>query len=85
MNELEYSKYFTEALSHHAERKFTLYDGINSSHPIDAALRFASEELGEVATAITRERWMQAEAECIDLAHTAMLVALAIRRRINES
>ena len=80
---------FVNKLDAHAKRKATLYDGIETANrreddmSIDFFLRCAIEELGEVASAITRERWQLAFEECIDVAHTAMLIALAIRKNKN--
>lgn len=70
--------FFLDALKRHAERKAELYDGVNKNMPIDTALRYATEELGEVATAITRERYQSASDECIDLAHCAFLIYKSI-------
>ncbi len=69
---------FVKRLRRHAKRKAKLYDGIDRDMPIDTALRYANEELGEIATAITRDRWNSAKDECIDLAHCAMLISFAI-------
>lgn len=69
---------FLQALKLHAQRKAKLYDGIDRDMPIDTALRYATEELGEVATAISRDRYHSAMDECIDLAHCAFLIFKAI-------
>jgi len=71
---------FLKILEKHAERKAKLYDGINTNMPIDTALRYATEELGEIATAISRDRYHSALDECIDLAHCAFLVYQAIEK-----
>jgi len=73
-------KKFLKRLEIHSERKAKLYDGIDTNMPIDTALRYAAEELGEVATAISRDRFNSAKDECIDLAHCAYLIYLAIER-----
>ena len=65
---------FTEWLKKHTRHKAELYDGWNSKRSIDEFMRFAVEELGEVSSAVTRERWELAMAECIDLAHCAFLI-----------
>lgn len=70
--------FFLELLKIHAERKAKLYDGINTNMPVDTALRYATEELGEVATAISRDRYHSAMDECIDLAHCAFLIYKSI-------
>lgn len=73
-------EYFLQRLGKHTRRKALLYDGINNNMSVDAALRYATEELGEVATAITRDRYNSAKDECIDLAHCAILIYLALKR-----
>ena len=65
---------FMGKLDRHARRKAVLYDGINVSLTPQEALIFATEELGEVAGALTRERWELAMAECLDVAHCAFLI-----------
>lgn len=65
---------FLKRLYINTKRKAELYDGVNKNIAIDTTLRLATEELGEVATAITRERWNSAMDECIDLAHCAFLI-----------
>jgi NTP pyrophosphatase (non-canonical NTP hydrolase) len=69
---------FLERLKLHTERKAKLYDGFNQDIVVDRALRYAIEELGEIATAITRQRYNSAMDECIDLAHCAFLLYKAI-------
>lgn len=70
-------KKFLIRLYRHTIRKDNLYDG-NSNMSIDEALRYATEELGEVATSITRERYSTTLDECIDLAHCAFLIYRAV-------
>lgn len=72
---------FVEKLVIHAERKAILYDGVGNDMPVDTALRYAIEEIGEVATDISRDRIQGAKDECIDLAHCAMLIYFALERR----
>jgi NTP pyrophosphatase (non-canonical NTP hydrolase) len=76
-------KLFLQILKAHAKRKAKLYDGIDRDMPIDTALRYAIEELGEVATAISRDRYHSALDECIDLAHCAFLIYQAIIKEKN--
>ncbi len=71
---------FLQILKIHSDRKAKLYDGIDNNMPIDTALRYAIEELGEVATAISRDRYHSAMDECIDLAHCAFLIYQAISK-----
>ena len=72
---------FLKRLYIHAQRKAKLYDGIDRDMPIDTALRYATEELGEVATAISRDRYNSAMDECIDLAHCAFLIYKSISEK----
>ena len=76
LNERDFVEYFTN----HALRKAKLYDGMNSEKTLHELLVFTIEELGEVASAITRERFHLAAYECVDLAHCAMLIAFRLHR-----
>lgn len=79
-SEIKEAKDFCTSLYRQAQRKATFYDGSNRDLAVDTSLRYATEELGEVASEISRERWLQAEAECIDLAHTAFLIWKSLRK-----
>ena len=76
---------FIDWLKRQIERKTTLYDGYNNTLGIDFLVVATTEELGEVATAVNRERWLQAEAECIDLANCAFLIFRKIKQLRQES
>ena len=83
---LSYIPTFLYKLQVHANRKALLYDGVEatdrvSENNVDFYLRLATEELGEIASAITRERYNLAEEECLDLAHCAMLIAMHLDQR----
>ena len=78
MKDSEKVELFLRKLQNHAEVKAKLYDGVDTDMPIDTALRYATEELGEVATAISRNRLNSVKDECIDLAHCAMLIFLSV-------
>ena len=80
---------FLSLLKAQLKAKTRLHDGENGigsrsrrngdeSSLRDYMLRLATEELGEVASAITRERYDLARAECIDLAHCALLMWIAL-------
>lgn len=69
---------FLYRLWRHAEQKEKLYDGIDVDMPIDVALRYTIEELGEIATEISRNRYSSAMDECFDLAHCSFLIFKAI-------
>ena len=75
---------FLNKLKGHTDHKAKLYDGINNDMPIDTALRYLIEEVGEVATEISRERLSTAVNETIDVAHCAMLVCFAIQREMKK-
>jgi len=82
INKTEQINSFCEQLKQHAQMKATLYDGVDKAlddkNSPDVCLRYATEELGEIASALTRKRVETAKAECIDLAHCAMLVYLSL-------
>jgi hypothetical protein len=83
MNEKEFMDAFARLIVAQAMRKAELYDGIQMAGrggkgSVLFFLGCATEEIGEVASAIMRKRLALAFSECIDLAHTAMLVAYAI-------
>lgn len=78
MNDLEE---FLEWIARQAVRKDELYDGVQNARQLDEVMRFTIEELGEVSSAITRERWELAKAECVDLAHCAFLLYRIIKKR----
>ena len=77
----EFIKYVTEQI----KRKSKLYDGYENvgTSGLDAISRFmfsVIEEAGEVSSALTRHRYELAKAECIDVAHSALLLYLAIEK-----
>lgn len=81
--EINSLKEFCARLVAQGEHKAELYDGLNDGpngprFSVDGALRFLTEEIGEVASAITRNRTELAKAECIDVAHCAFLVYLIL-------
>lgn len=64
---------FFNQIKHQANRKQLLYDGYNKATKTDTDLfklvTMITEEVGEVASHIIRERLEAAKAECIDIAH----------------
>lgn len=80
MNEIELLEQFANMLIATGKRKASLYDGINCNRSVDEMLRFAVEELGEVSSAITRNRTQLAKDECLDLAHCAFLIYMALHK-----
>lgn len=77
-------KEFCILLELQAIRKAQLYDGVESDTSVDRRLALATEELGEVASAVTRSRLLLAKAECLDLAHCGMLLWFAIKKVLEE-
>lgn len=79
MQRRELATRFIQALDRQVDRKAFLYDGVHA--PQKDALRLLAsiaEELGEVATDLARERRFGAIAECVDVAHSALLLAIAL-------
>lgn len=85
MEEIKFVDFFCEKLSTHARRKAALYDGVETANRKDMDVSFfllcATEELGEIASALIRERHSLALEECVDLAHTALLIAFALQSK----
>jgi len=77
---------FIERIKYQTKRKSELYDGFNRATGFDKDLNSLvvalAEEIGEVASSITRDRFEAAKAECIDVAHCAFLL---YSRLIEES
>lgn len=79
MNE---AKQFLDKLNDQIASKEQMYDGTNRDLDLAYTQQLAIEELGKVAAATIRSRFLLAQAECIDLAHTALLIYLAIERKM---
>lgn len=78
---------FMAYLTKHIERKKEFYDGANEKvKKLDTSyvLALCTEELGEIASALVRNRLHAARYECIDLAHTALLLFLAIESKLEN-
>lgn len=80
---------FIKLVSEQIKRKAKLYDGFENvgTSGLGAVSQFmfsVVEEAGEVSSAITRHRYELAKAECIDVAHSALLLYLAIERLQNS-
>lgn len=79
---------FIARLRKHAVRKAKLYDGVNNAISADEGierwLRYLIEEVGEVASAVNRDRLELARDECVDVAHVAMLMYMALEAKIAE-
>lgn len=84
MNAQPLANKFVDALGRHARAKSILYDGINATLAPYKAISLAAEELGEIASAVIRDRPEAAKAECLDLAHCAMLIYISLCNEGNE-
>ncbi|MCI0562301.1 MAG: hypothetical protein MN733_27775 [Nitrososphaera sp.] len=84
MSNIEIVNEFISKLQKHAEYKSRLYDGYNANMTINHALALSIEESGEVASAVIRERYEVAKAECLDLAHCAILIYITLHRKLDN-
>jgi hypothetical protein len=73
-------KDFVERLARHALFKAEQHDGVNAILSVDTCLIYLMEETGEVADAVVRKRFELAMAECLDVAHMAMLSYFALNK-----
>lgn len=79
-------KRLLELVEKQIRRKAKLYDGFTHASDVaglDTVSRFmfsVIEEAGEVSSALTRQRYQLAKDECIDVAHSALLLYLAIEK-----
>ena len=77
-------------VSQQIKRKAKMYDGLEmmtstlDGTAISRGMFSVIEEAGEVSSAITRHRYELAQAECIDVAHSALLLYLAIGREMEK-
>lgn len=81
MNELSVpAEEFVEALKRQIRRKSQLRDGQDASMDHNPYYWLSSiiEEVGEVATDLNRQRHAGAVQECLDVAHSAMLLAVRL-------
>ena len=81
---------FMALVSQQIQRKAKMYDGLElmtstlDGTAITRGMFSVIEEAGEVSSAITRHRYELAQAECIDVAHSALLLYLAIGREMDK-
>jgi len=79
---------FCNELKHQAKRRQQLYDGYNNATGFDKddfkLITAMVEELGEIASAIIRERPEAAKAECIDLAHCCFLLYCKLSNKLES-
>jgi hypothetical protein len=69
---------FLNALQRQVEWKALFVDGIERSQDPLQLIASIAEELGEVSTDLVRGRRYGAVAECIDVAHSALLLAVEL-------
>lgn len=79
---------FINELQHTIKRKAELYDGFNkdndNTYDVNYILPQLVEELGEIASAIVRERYVLARDECIDLAHNTFRMYVALSNPLTK-
>jgi len=78
MTNTERADLFLSALARLVQRKMWMPDGIEASIEPWYILGNITEELGEVATDLTRQRYYGAIAECVDVAHAALRLAITL-------
>ena len=73
------AKLFIEALERQIQHKALFTDGINNQrkNPLELIASIA-EELGELASDYIRQREYGVITECIDVAHSALLLAITL-------
>ena len=75
---------FCKKLKSHAEHKAKLYDGADKNAAISQLVMYLAEEVGEVSSALTRDRPILARYECIDVAHSAFLIYSTLMQELQE-
>ncbi len=78
MNKQDKANEFIKALSRQVKDKSLFRDGIESENPPLLLIASIAEELGEVSTDFVRGRLYGAIAECVDVAHSALLLAIEL-------
>lgn len=78
MDKLKLANKFIDALSRQIKEKSQMKDGIEASLEAETMIISMIEEVGEVATDFARQRYYGAVAECVDVAHSALLTAISL-------
>lgn len=78
MDNQERAQEFIKALQRQIQKKSLFADGVNVNQDPARLIISLAEEVGEVATDYSRKREYGAIAECIDVAHSAMLLAIML-------
>lgn len=77
---------FIKLVKHDIKRKANLYDGHNSVTGMDKdifkMMSSVTEEAGEIASAINRERYELAMSECVNLAQVTFVLFKAIEIKL---
>ena len=85
MEKIEKAKIFCDRLLAHAINKARLYDGLNLDVSPEQCLQLITEEVGEVASALNRNRRALVKEEAIDVAHTAMLLYISSDNQLEKT
>jgi NTP pyrophosphatase (non-canonical NTP hydrolase) len=78
MNKQQHATEFINALARQVKEKSLFKDGIENDQDPLILIASIAEELGEVSTDYVRGRIHGAIAECVDVAHSALLLALEL-------
>lgn len=78
MNRNDLAKIFVDALARQVIRKSQMKDGINHDLSPLRLIASVAEELGEASSDLVRERYYGVVAECVDIAHSALLLAITL-------
>ena len=78
MNRIDQARQFISALDRQISRKSQMKDGINHDFDNFRLIAYIAEELGEASSDLVRERYYGVVAECVDIAHSALLLAINI-------
>lgn len=78
MTKKERAEEFVKALTRQVAEKSLFKDGIESENKPLELIASIAEELGEVSTDFVRGRVFGAIAECVDVAHSALLLAIEL-------
>lgn len=77
-NNRQVAQEFIAALQRQAERKALFRDGIEQKQDPRNLIISLAEEVGEVATDYARQRTYGTVAECVDVAHSALLLVVML-------
>ena len=78
MKRKELAEKFVDALKRQIEEKSFFADGVETALESEKILINIAEELGEASSDFLRGRMYGAVSECVDIAHSAMLLAISL-------